>query len=344
MGTNRVLLNVCAFTMAMVLVAAGLVAVFGQFRFSSTTTYHADFTSASKLKAGQKVRIAGVPVGTVRTVKLARDYGADIEFDVDSHFTLYSSARALIRYENLIGDRFIEIIPGTSDLHRLTPGSTIDRDHTEPALDLDSLLGGLRPVLKGLDGAKVNTVTNAVVELLQGQGGALSDVLADTATFTQTLNVQDQVIGDVITNLNTLVRTVDQKNAQFSATIDRLQRLITALANGRDHVAGAIRPLASAETDLTTMLDASRRPMRGVLENVRPLATALDDRKGEVNAAIEPLAENYMRLNALGAYGAFFNIFVCGMQFKINGPAGSDVLIPFFSPPDPSKGRCSFAE
>ena len=46
MRTNRLLLNVCTFTMAMVLVAAGLVVVFGQFRFSSTTTYHADFMSA----------------------------------------------------------------------------------------------------------------------------------------------------------------------------------------------------------------------------------------------------------------------------------------------------------
>jgi phospholipid/cholesterol/gamma-HCH transport system substrate-binding protein len=344
MKSNGVLLKVGAFTAAMLLVAAGLVVVFGQFRFSSVTTYHADFASASKLKSGQKVRMAGVPVGTVRSVKLSRDYGADIEFDVDSRYTLYTPARALIRYENLVGDRFVEINPGTGDPHKLPPGATIDRTHTESALDLDSLLGGLRPVLKGLDAAKVNTVTNAVIELLQGQGGALSSVLADTATFTQTLTAHDQVIGDVITNLNTLVRTVDQKNAQFSATVDRLQQLITALANGRDDVAGAIGPLASAETDLTTMLDAARQPMRGVLQNVRPLATALDDRKGEVNAAIEPLAENYLRLNALGAYGAFFNIFVCAMNFKINGPAGSDIMIPFFAPPDPSKGRCSVAE
>jgi len=60
-----------------------------------------------------------------------------------------------------------------------------------------------------------------------------------------------------------------------------------------------------------------------------------------LEAVIEPLAENYLRLNALGAYGSFFNIYYCSIRMKINGPAGSDILIPFGGPPDPSKGRCS---
>jgi phospholipid/cholesterol/gamma-HCH transport system substrate-binding protein len=344
MSANGNLVKVGAFTAAMMLVAAGLVVVFGQFRLSSVTTYRADFSSASKLKPGQNVRLAGVPVGTVRSVSVSRDFGAEVTFDVDNRYTLYTSTRAVIRYENLVGDRFIEIVMGTGDLLKLSPGATIDRAHTEPALDLDSLLGGLRPVLKGLDADKVNRVTNAVIELLQGQDGALSSVLTDTANFTQTLAAHDQTIGDVIVNLNALLGKLDEKNSEFSATLDRLQQLITALANGRDSVAGAIAPLASAEADLTTMLGNSRQSMRGVLQNVRPLATALDDRKGEVNTAIEPLAENYLRLNALGAYGAFFNIFVCGMNFKVNGPAGSDMVIPFFSPPDTTKGRCAFAQ
>jgi phospholipid/cholesterol/gamma-HCH transport system substrate-binding protein len=83
------------------------------------------------------------------------------------------------------------------------------------------------------------------------------------------------------------------------------------------------------------------------------LATEFDNRKGEVNTAIEPLAENYMRLNALGAYGSYFNYYICAVTLKINGPSigppgtpgatssDSDILVPFQAQPDPSKGRCS---
>ncbi len=145
----------------------------------------------------------------------------------------------------------------------------------------------------------------------------------------------------MINHLNTVLETVDEKGTQFNAAVDQLQQLITGLAEGRDPIAGAIVPLASAENDLTDMLVKSRRPVQGVIENLRPFAQRVDERKADVNKVIEPLAENYLRLNALGAYGSFFNIFYCSTRLKINGPAGSDILIPMGGPPDPSKGRCA---
>ena len=250
----------------------------------------------------------------------------------------------MIRYENLVGDRFLEITAGPGELRKLRPGATIDQQHTQPALDLDALLGGLRPVLKGLDADKVNTISSYVIELLQGQGGALSNLLADTNAFGSTLGARDQVIGDVINNLDSVLATVDAKGAQFSASVDELQKLITGLAQGRDAVAGAIPPLASATTDLTDFLKRGRRPLQGVIENTRPLASEIDDRKGEVDNDVEQLGEDYLRLSALGAYGAYFNIYFCSVTIKINGPAGSDIALPLGGQPDPSKGRCAFAK
>ena len=77
------------------------------------------------------------------------------------------------------------------------------------------------------------------MELLQGQGGALSNLLSTTGAFTQNLAARDQLIGDVINNLNTVLGTVDEKGAQFDASVDQLQKLITGLAEGRDPIAGA---------------------------------------------------------------------------------------------------------
>jgi phospholipid/cholesterol/gamma-HCH transport system substrate-binding protein len=167
------LLNVGIFTAAMLLVAAMLVVVFGEFRFAPGNSYHANFTEASRLKAGQDVRIAGVPVGAVKAIKLNEDNTVDVSFDVSDKYQLYTSTRAVVRYENLVGDRYLEITSGPGELRKLPAGATIPKQNTQPALDLDALLGGLRPVLKGLDGVKVNELSSAVIELLQGQGGAL---------------------------------------------------------------------------------------------------------------------------------------------------------------------------
>src|SRR5271168_2638118 len=331
---RSMVIKVSLFAVAMLLVAAGLVVVFGDFRFGPESTYHATFIDASRLKAGQKVRISGVPVGSVQGLKLNQDNSIDVEFVVDRRYTLYSSTRALIRYENLVGDRFLEIASGPGELRKLAPGATINAQHTEPALDLDALLGGLRPVFKGLDADKVNTISSALIELLQGQGGAFSTALGQ----------RDQLIGDAITNLNTVLGTIDERSAKFSASVDQLQQLITGLAKNKDSIAGAIPPLASTTTDLTELLKNSRRPLQGILENTRPLATELDNRKAEVNNDVEQLGEDYLRLAALGAYGSFFNIYFCSVTIKINGPAGGDILLPIGGQVDPSKGRCAFVK
>ncbi|WP_418004701.1 MCE family protein [Mycobacterium sp. PDNC021] len=341
MRHKREMINVTVFTVVMLLVAAGLVVVFGQFRFAASSTYHANFTDASRLKAGEDVRIAGVPVGSVKSVKLKGDNTVDVKFTLNERYQLYSSSRAVIRYQNLVGDRYMEITSGPGELRKLPAGGTIVTANTQPALDLDALLGGLRPVVKGLDGKKVNEITAAMIEALQGQGGALSDLLSNTGSFSQTLADRDQLIGDTITNLNTVLATVDSKGSQFNTSIDQLQQLITGLAEGRDPIAGAIGPLASAENDLTEMLQKSRRPVQGVIENARPFAQRMYERRADVNPVIENLAENYLRLNALGAYGAFFNIYYCSVKIKMSGPAGSDLIVPFGGPADPSKGRCS---
>ena len=70
---RSVMVKVGIFTVTMLLVALGLVVTFGEFRFGPSNTYHANFIDATRLKGNQKVRIAGVPVGAVKDVKLNRE-------------------------------------------------------------------------------------------------------------------------------------------------------------------------------------------------------------------------------------------------------------------------------
>src|SRR6202046_3904606 len=121
------MVKVGIFTVTMLLVAVGLVITFGEFRFGPSNTYHANFIDATRLKGNQKVRIAGVPVGAVKEVKLNPNNTVDVAFTVDKRYTLYSSTRALIRYDNLVGDRFLEIASGPGELRQPPPGGTIDQ-------------------------------------------------------------------------------------------------------------------------------------------------------------------------------------------------------------------------
>ena len=96
----------------------------------------AQFNTASGLKAGSSVEIAGVEVGRVRAITLNEDRAAVI-LAVDDKVKLYTDTIASIKTRGIIGEKFLALSPGGGG-DPLKPGDTI-RD-TESGLDLEELV------------------------------------------------------------------------------------------------------------------------------------------------------------------------------------------------------------
>ncbi|MGW0248174.1 MCE family protein [Nocardia goodfellowii] len=327
------------FTLVMTLIFAGLVVVFSQMRFSREYAYHAVFTSSSGMLPGAKVRIAGVPVGSVTEVKVGKDNLAHVEFDVDRRYRLLTSTRATIKYENLVGDRYLELLEGPGDAETLREGGTIGKEKTAPALDLDMLLGGFKPLLRGLDPGQVNDLTNALLHIFQGQGGTLVSLLNSGGSFAKTLSERDQLIGNVINNLNTVLATIDQRGDQFATTLDELQRLITGLAENKDPIGDAIPRIAGATGDLTDLLAQARPDLAGTINGLGRLSTNLDNGQDTLQWVLERLPETYKKLIRIGAYGSFLQLYICGTWLLVDGPDGKPIEMSL--PGGQDTGRCS---
>jgi len=97
---------------------------------------HAEFSSASGLKPGAPVEIAGVQVGRVKTIGL-NDSQASVTLALQSGIEIYSDAIASIKSRGIIGEKFMELSPGGSgDLLR-TGDSILD---TEAGIDLEQVI------------------------------------------------------------------------------------------------------------------------------------------------------------------------------------------------------------
>jgi len=97
---------------------------------------HAEFSSASGLKPGAPVEIAGVKVGRVKTIGL-NDSQASVTLALQSGIEIYSDAIASIKSRGIIGEKFMELSPGGSgDLLR-TGDSILD---TEAGIDLEQVI------------------------------------------------------------------------------------------------------------------------------------------------------------------------------------------------------------
>ncbi|MBP1823315.1 MCE family protein [Mycobacterium sp. OAE908] len=331
-------LKVAVFGTVMVFLTSLLFMVFGQYRVADTAGYSAIFTDVSGLKGGDSVRVAGIRVGTVQRVELRPDKTVLVRFDADDKIVLTTGTKAAVRYLNLVGDRYLELVDGPGSTKVLPTGSQIPADRTVPALDLDLLLGGLKPVIQGLNPQDVNALTSALIQVFQGQGPTLGSLFARTSSFANTLADNSQTVKALIDNLRSVVATLAKDGDKFSSSIDKLEQLLTGLADDRDEIGTAIQSLDTGTASLADLLAAARPPLAGTVDQLGRLAPILDKDKDLINEALVKAPENYRKMTRLGSYGSFLNYYLCGMSIRVSDLQGRTAVFPWIKQ---EGGRCS---
>ncbi|MCG7610259.1 mammalian cell entry protein [Mycolicibacterium sp. (ex Dasyatis americana)] len=326
------------FVTVCVLGLVALLAVFAQLRFQDEKTYNALFTNATGLANGNFVRIAGVEVGKVKKLTVRDDNLVTVEFSADDTVVLTEGTRASVRYDNLIGGRFLALEEGAGDVTRLEPGDTIPVDQTQPALDLDALIGGFRPLFRALDPEQVNALSGQLISALQGQGGTVGSFLTQTAALTSTLADRDQLIGEVITNLNTVLGSLGEQSGQFSEAVDSLSQLVAALAERKTDVGSAVHNIDDATGSITDLLARSRAPFgKTVREADRAAGIVVADHE-YLDNFLNTLPDTFQMLGRQGIYGDYFSFYLCDIVLKLNGKGGQPVYVKMAGQ---SSGRCT---
>ena len=329
------------FSLVLLLFTAIIIVVFGQMRFDRTTGYTAIFSNASGLRAGQFVRASGVEVGKVSKVELINGGSqVKVDFSVGRDLQLFEETTASVRYLNLIGDRYMELKRGASD-KRLPAGGTIPIERTEPALDLDALIGGFRPVFRALDPDKVNNIAQSIITIFQGQGGTINDILDQTASLTSALADRDQAIGEVVRNLNTVLDTTVRHQQQFDETLQNFEVLITGLKDRKDPIAESTANISDAAGTVADLLADNRPLLQSTISHLEVIQQPLVDQKDQLNDILVRLPTAFKIIGrAGGIYGDFFNFYACDISLKLNGlqPGGPVRTVKLTSQPS---GRCT---
>lgn len=330
-------------SMVLLLFTAMLFVVFGQMRFDRTYTYFAQFSNASGLRPGQFVHASGVEIGRVKNVKLV-DGGRRVlvTFNVDRSIPLYQSTTAHIRYQNLIGDRYLELKRGEGEGadRILPPGGFIPLSRTQPALDLDALIGGFKPLFRALDPERVNSIASAIITVFQGQGGTINDILDQTAQLTAHIAERDQAIGEVVKNLNIVLDTTVKHRKQFDQTIVDFEKLISGLNNHADPLAAGTANISNAAGTVADLLADDRALLHKTLNYLEPIQQPIIDQRDLYD---DQIRRTPAALNTVGrafSYGDFITFYLCDLTLKTNGlqPGGPVRTVRIWTQPT---GRCT---
>jgi phospholipid/cholesterol/gamma-HCH transport system substrate-binding protein len=316
-----------------------LFATFAQLRFDQgQQTYNAEFANVSGLQGGNFVRIAGVEVGKVKDVAVQPDSTVLVEFSADSSVVLTEGSRAVIRYDDLIGGRYLALEDGTGGVRKLKPGETIPVSRTQPAVDLDALIGGFRPLFRALDPDKINELSGQLISAFQGEGATVGSFLTQVAALANTLADRDHLIGQVVVNLNTLLGSLGDQGDQFAKTVDSLSELVKGLEARKQDITNGVAYTNAVAKSIADLLAQARPPAKKVVQEVdRTAATVLADRDNFDNF-LNTLPDSYQALSREGLYGSFFSFYLCDLVLKLNGKGGQPTYVKIAGQ---DTGRCA---
>jgi phospholipid/cholesterol/gamma-HCH transport system substrate-binding protein len=337
MKTSAALVKLVIFMVVTSILTLFLAATIGNITFGGKTRYSALFSDVTGLLVGNDVRMAGVRVGQVNGIELADRKLAKVSFTLDQKRKIPESTIVRLRYRNLVGERYLAVTEGPGSAEPLKSGSTLPLTQTRNALDLTVLFNGFRPLFQALDPQSTNEVAYELIQTLQGEGGTLESLMQRTASLTNTLADRDAVIGRVITNLSTVLDTLDNGD-QLSQLILQLRRLSAGFAQDRTAIGQSIVGINELTSATTSLLSDIRGPLRNDIAQLNVLAGTLDANKATVNGVLQRLPTKLDRIIGTATYGSWFNFYLCGFDGRIVLPTGA-VMSPKFVN---DAARCKF--
>lgn len=301
--------------------------------------YHAIVSDASLLAAGNAVRIAGVDVGQVRGLKYLSDHRVRIDFSVRKNLRLPGDVHAVIRYKNLIGARILVLTnPGDEGPGIvLASDATIPLARTEPALDLDALTGGFKPLLEALDPDAVNKLSASVLALVQGDDGSVQQTMQAITDVTTVIADHGGDVDQLITNLDSVMTTTALHSTDLGVLIDGLQRLVRRANEERQPILDAVRQVGDFSAELATLLKNARPPISTVVQSVSQVARTMNQNSKLLTDFLAGWGPAYKQVAGIGVYGDFFNFYLCDVQVKATGPNGKPIYTPWVNSGD---ARC----
>ncbi|GAA1482932.1 MlaD family protein [Gordonia sinesedis] len=284
----------------------------------SFTTYFGD---ASGLATGDDVRMAGVRVGRVDTIDLDRGR-AKVTFVVQDGQPVYTTTKAAIRYQNLIGQRYLALSLVDGDRQPLPAGSEL-RQKSENSFDVTRLLAGFQPVFDTLTPEQVNSLSNGLVRAFQGDSISLSSTVAQVGQVASDMADRDQVIGAIIDNLSGVLRDLARQGDQVGTLVRSVSGLIESLNSNSAAFGKAVTQIGETTSGFADVLSASRADLATAATSAQAATNTLiaNGRKLDGTARTLPTFLAHFP-NVLGQ-GAYLSIYACDLDIAIG-----DVLFP----------------
>jgi phospholipid/cholesterol/gamma-HCH transport system substrate-binding protein len=255
--------------MAAVLVMAALAMTGCSFGGATDApTYRAEFIRAIQIFPAVKVRVLGVDVGRVTSVKNAAG-GVMVTFRVTrTDIKLPADVQAAVVPMSLLGERYIQLFPAYQGGPTLRAGATIPPSRTAVPAEPDELLRSLQDYLGGINSDTVTNFVENAAQALQGNGDQLNSLIENAADVLGTLSSKREDLAGLIVELNKLTVALSTRQRAIAQLIQNYGAVTGTLNTNRAALEGTITGLNQAAIQLASLLVDHRTALHADIKSL----------------------------------------------------------------------------
>lgn len=296
-----VVVGVLAITLLVVFNINGLVDTFGRH-------YQVMLPEAAGLKQGDPVRVSGLNVGRVGTVKLSGP-GVLVDFSLtDDDIELGSQTRAKVSVETVLGDKALELESDGSGV--LETGATIPMSRTSVPYDVTEALSDLQRTSSRIDVRNVARAMTTVAETVQGATPELRSALTGVGRISALVASRDEALRSLLHNSEQFSRLLADRSGDVRQLVTYANTFMGALLARRDEVASLLANVHAMVTELNGLVRDNQQSLAPALDGLNRVLATLQHNRTNLDQALRGLSVYVTGLGEVVGSGPFFTAYL----------------------------------
>ncbi|MET8361315.1 MCE family protein [Micromonospora sp. NPDC005171] len=303
-------------TLGLALIVAVLLGAFQLDRLADLTGrgYEAAFHDASGLVTGNEVRVAGVRVGKVTAVELARN-GAPyvrVGFRVDDDAVrLGTDTGATIRIKTVLGQKYLALSPAGPG--RLPEGGQIPLARTAAPFDVVQAVTGLADTLDKVDTDQLAAAFTTLSETFADTPASVDASLVGLSRLSRTVAGRDAELRTLLDRARQVTAVLATRDEEFRALVTDGEALLGEVSRRRDAIHKLLVGTDDLATQLSGLVNDNRAQLAPALHKLREVVAILQRNRDDLEKTIQRMGPFVTAFANVVGNGRWFDSYVSGL-------------------------------
>lgn len=270
-------------------------------------TYHAAFSEAGGLKAGDEVQIAGVQVGEVKAIELDGGH-VRVDFTADDSARFGRDTGAAVKTSTLLGKKYLALRPAGPG--QLDGDTTIPVSRTVASYDVIDAFSDLTTTTEQIDVPQLSRSLDVLAAEFKDSPPQVKASLDGLTRLSRTISSRDAELRELLAHAKAVSGTIADHNAQVATLISDGDLLLAELQRRREAIHTLLTSTAALAEQITGLVRDNRAQLAPALAQLRTVLATLQRHEKDLEAGIEAMAP-FTRLfaNTLGT-GRWFDTYI----------------------------------